>query len=98
MSTSEDHHLRLKDAGVHGFSASAAPCAARRRGGIWAVSFGARPAPAEKIDTSAPSFGRGAYKPDDLPAKKDIEVGYALGIAKLSGDLSFMNIAKARRR
>lgn len=51
----------------------------------------------EKIDTSGPELlGAVPYKPDDLPAKKDIEVGYALGIAKLSGDLSFMNIAKAQ--
>lgn len=51
----------------------------------------------EKIDTSGPELlGAVPYKPDDLPAKKDIEVGYALGTVKLSGDLSFMNIAKAR--
>ena len=51
----------------------------------------------EKIDTSGPELlGAVPYKPDDLPAKKDIEVGYALGMVKLSGDLSFMNIAKAQ--
>ena len=51
----------------------------------------------EKIDTSGPELlGAVPYKPDDLPAKKDIEVGYALGTVKLSGDLSFMNIAKAQ--
>ena len=38
----------------------------------------------EKIDTSGPELlGAVPYKPDDLPAKKDIEVGYALGTVKL---------------
>ncbi len=50
----------------------------------------------EKIDSSGPELlGAVPYKPDDLPAKKDIDVGFKLGVAKLSGNLSFMNIAKA---
>ena len=36
------------------------------------------------------------YKPDDPPGEEGHRGGYALGIAKLSGDLSFMNIAKAQ--
>ncbi|MEC4294933.1 SulP family inorganic anion transporter [Adlercreutzia shanghongiae] len=50
----------------------------------------------EKIDSSGPELlGAVPYKPEDLPAKKDIDVGFKLGVAKLSGNLSFMNIAKA---
>ncbi len=50
----------------------------------------------EKITTSGPELlGAVPYKPADLPPKKDIDVGYRLGVAKLAGDLSFMNIAPA---
>ena len=50
----------------------------------------------ERIASSGPELlGAVPYAPDDLPAKKDIDVGYELGTVKLSGDLSFMNIAKA---